>query len=72
MHQIDSYKPDLSELSSGTILLGQRKKSVQMPTMNEEVAIDGKYLYVNFESGAFKAAVNPVDRICAFKTSVIV
>lgn len=72
LHQIDSYKPDLSELSSGTILLGQRKKSVQMPTMNEEIAIDGKYLYVNFESGAFKAAVNPVDRICAFKTSVIV
>ena len=33
--------------------LGKCKKTVDMPTMNEEIAINGSYLYVNFESVSF-------------------
>lgn len=72
LHVIDVYKPNLSKLSKGTITMGAVKKTVEMPTMNEEIAISGKYLYVNFESAAFSSAVKPMDRVCAFKTSAIV
>ena len=42
-----------------------------MPTMNEEIAISGNYLYVSFESAAFSTAVKRMDRVCAFKTKSI-
>jgi len=71
LHVLDIYRPDLAKLSKGTITLGAVKKTVDMPTMNEEIAICGSYLYVNFESVAFSAAVERMDRVCALKTSTI-
>ena len=65
------YKPKLSKLAKGTVTLGAVKKTIDMPTMNEEIAIDGGYLYVNFESAAFSTAVKRMDRICAFTVKSI-
>lgn len=67
LHVLDVYKPDFSKLDEGEITLGKIKKSIAMPTMNEELAISGKYLYVNFESAAFSTAIQRMDRVCAFK-----
>lgn len=71
IHVLDVYKPNLSKLSSGTIAIGALKKTIEMPTMNEEIAINGNYLYVSFESAAFSTAVKRMDRVCAFKTTSI-
>ena len=49
--------------------LANVKKTVDMPTMNEEIAIKGSYLYVNFESVSFSNATKRMDRVCAFKIS---
>ncbi|HHV11693.1 MAG TPA: hypothetical protein GXX75_15580 [Clostridiales bacterium] len=72
MRQIDVYKPDLSKKVKGVIQLGKVVNTVSMPSMNEGVAIDGNYLYVNFESGAFDKSTYKMDRICAFKLTDIV
>lgn len=72
MRQLDVYKPYYSTEVSGTILLGDLVNSVEMPSMNEEIAIYGPYLYVNFESAAFDKASYKMDRICAFKISSII
>ncbi|MCD7825094.1 MAG: hypothetical protein LUH14_03915 [Clostridiaceae bacterium] len=71
-HVLDIYSPNLKKLSSGTITLGKRKKRLDMPTMNEEIAISGNYLYVTYESGAFSSAVQRMDRVCAFNLKKIV
>lgn len=71
MHRLDIYKPNLSNASSGKIKLGKLKKKIDMPSMNEEIAISGKYLYVSFESSYFGAASKRVDRICAFKVAAV-
>ena len=71
LHILDVYKPDLSKMSDGTITLGTLQKTWDMPTMNEEIAISGNYLYVSFESAAFSTAVKRMDRVCAFKTKSI-
>lgn len=72
LHQLDVYKPNVKKASKGIIKLGRLRKHVDMPTMNEEIAVSGSYLYVNYESGAFSTAVNRMDRICAFKVSAII
>ncbi|RKI43187.1 hypothetical protein D7V86_01150 [bacterium D16-51] len=72
LHVLDIYKPNLKKLSDGIITLGKVKKTVDMPSMNEEIAVSGKYLYVNFESAAFSTAVKRMDRVCALKVSSIV
>ena len=71
LHVLDIYKPDLKKLSDGIVTLGEVKKTVDMPSMNEEIAISGNYLYVNFESAAFSTAVKRMDRVCALKVSSI-
>ena len=71
LHVLNVYKPKLSKLAKGTVTLGAVKKTIDMPTMNEEIAIDGSYLYVNFESAAFSTAVKRMDRICAFTVKSI-
>ena len=71
MRQIDVYQPRYAEKKNGVIPLGVIVNSVEMPSMNEEIALDGGYLYVNFESGAFAKASYPVDRICAFDLNAI-
>lgn len=72
MRQIDSYKPQFDKAVKGVIPLGNLVNSVSMPSMNEGIAIDGSYLYVNFESGAFDKSTYRMDRICAFKLTDIV
>lgn len=72
LHQLDVYKPNMKKAAKGKITLGRVKKHVDMPTMNEEIAVSGSYLYVNYESAAFSSAVNRVDRVCAFKVSAVV
>lgn len=71
LHQLDVYKPNLKKASSGIITLGKVRNQIEMPTMNEELAVSGKYLYINFESVAFSSAVNPMDRICAMPVSFV-
>jgi len=70
MHQLDVYHPNITNTGK-VILLGERRNKVYMPSMNEEIDIDGYYLYVNFESGAFNNASYKMDRISAFKLSII-
>ena len=72
LHVLDVYKPDLSGIESGVITLGEIKKSIAMPSMNEEIAVSGNYLYVNFESAAFSTAVQRMDRVCAFKLKALI
>jgi len=72
MRQLDVYKPAFITDVNGVISLGKLINSVMMPSMNEDIAIDGSYLYVNFESGAFDKASYIMDRICAFKLINIV
>ena len=72
MRQIDVYKPLYKEAVNGVIPLGNLVNSVSMPSMNEGIAINGNYLYVTFESGAFDKSTYKMDRICAFKAADIV
>ena len=71
LHQLDVYKPNLKKARAGKITLGKRNKVINMPSMNEEIAVSGKYLYVNFESVQFTSATKRVDRICAFKVAAV-
>lgn len=71
-HMLDTYKPDLSGLAKGKVALGKCQKSVDMPSMNEEVAVNGNFVYITFESGAFAKAIKRMDRVCAFKITNIV
>ena len=66
LHVLSIYKP---KIKAKSISLGKCKKTVDMPTMNEEIAIKGSYLYVNFESVSFSNATKRMDRVCAFKIS---
>ena len=65
--QIDYYKPKWS--GNKIKKLNKKVNTCQMPTMNEGIAVSGKYIYSCFESTIFPTASNPMDRICAFKTS---
>lgn len=68
--RLDVYKPTWN-LSKKTIKKNKRKKIVQLPPMNEGIAISGSYTYIIFESAAFSECKAPVDRVMAFKTSKI-
>ncbi|HWT26961.1 MAG TPA: hypothetical protein VN131_03405, partial [Mobilitalea sp.] len=72
MRQIDVYKPDFKKERNGILPLGNIVNTVEMPSMNEDIAVYGSYLYVNFESGAFGNASYRMDRVCAFKLSSII
>lgn len=71
MRQLDVYKPTFSKERDGIISLGDYINSVEMPSMNEDITIDGSYLYVNFESAAFDKASYKMDRVCSFKLTSI-
>ncbi len=72
IRQIDVYEPAYDMKSDGVIPLGESVNTVAMPSMGEGIAIDGSYLYVNFESAIFDLASYQMDRVCAFKTSAII
>jgi hypothetical protein len=67
MRRIDVYLPEISEEDTGSMDLGECIKYEYVPSMNEGIAIDGKYLYVLYESAAFQNASYKVDRISAFE-----
>ncbi len=67
MRQLDLYQPDFANAKNGVISLGKVINTVEMPSMNEDITINGSYLYVCFESAAFQDASYKMDRICAFK-----
>lgn len=69
MRQIDLYQPDFDNAVDGLITRGASINTVEMPSMNEGIAIDGSYLYVCYESVAFEQASYQMDRICAFNLS---
>ncbi len=72
MRRIDVYLPEITEEGSGSMDLGECLSYVEVPSMNEGIAIDGKYLYVIFESAAFENASYKVDRISAFDLKKII
>lgn len=70
MSRLDVYKPTWN-LAVASVKKKSKKKTVQMPPMNEGIAISGSYTYVIYESAAFSECQAPLDRIMAFKTSKI-
>lgn len=71
MSRLDIYKPTWN-LAKQTIKKNKLKKKVQMPPMNEGIAIYGSYTYIIYESVSFSECKSPVDRVVAFKTSKLV
>ncbi len=71
MSRLDIYQPTWDETKQ-TIKKNKLKKKVQMPPMNEGIAVYGSYTYVLYESVSFSECSAPVDRVAAFKTSKIV
>jgi hypothetical protein len=72
IRRIDVYQPDFTMEGSGKIPLGTCLNYVYTPSMNEDIALNGDYLYVNFESGAFENASYKMDRVCALKLDAII
>lgn len=70
MSRLDTYKPTWN-LQQNVIKKNKKKKTVQMPPMNEGIAIWGSKTYVIYESAAFSECQAPIDRVTAFKTSKI-
>lgn len=69
--QLDIYKPTW-KLTAASVKKNKKKKTVQMPPMNEGIALSGAYTYIVFESPAFSDCIAPVDRVTAFKTTELV
>ena len=67
--QLEYYKPTWS--GKKIKALGKCINVCQQPTMNEGIAVNGKYLYVAYESPAFSTATYAMDRICAFPLSAV-
>lgn len=64
--ELNIYKP--SGTGTKNMKTGKIKKTVQMPALNEEIAVLGKYIYVNFESAIpGSQALNHMDRVLAIK-----
>ena len=70
MSRLDTYKPTWN-LKKKSIKKNSCKKTVQLPPMNEGIAISGSYTYIIYESIAFSECQAPLDRVTAFKTSKI-
>lgn len=70
MSRLDTYKPTWN-LGQYAVKKNSKKKTVQMPPMNEGIAICGSKTYVIYESAAFSECQAPIDRVMAFKTSKI-
>ncbi len=69
-NELNIYKP--SGTGSSNMATGKIKKTVQMPALNEEIAILGKYIYVNFESAStVSQAPNHMDRVLAIKLKAV-
>ncbi len=70
---ITKYNLKNSGTGTGNYLVeGHEMKRVEVPKMNEEIVVDGKTLYINFESGAtyWKWALVNTDRVLAVDLSL--
>ena len=70
MSKLEIYKPTLNYAT--IMYLGKIKNKLQLPPMNEGIAISGDYTYVIYESPAFSECQAPVDRVTAFNTKKII
>ncbi len=69
-NELNIYKP--SNTGSENMSAGKIKKTVQMPALNEEIAVLGNYIYVNFESAIpGSQALNHMDRVLAIKLKAV-
>ena len=69
-NELNIYSP--KNTGKSNMQLGKRVKTVIMPALNEEIAVSGNYLYVNFESAIPNSkALNHMDRVRAIKLSAI-
>lgn len=69
-NELNIYSP--KKTGTASMKLGRRLKKVTMPALNEEIAINGKFLYVNFESALPNSqALNHMDRVLAIKLNAI-
>lgn len=69
-NELNIYK--VSNIGKDNMKIGNIKKTVTMPALNEEIAISGKYLFVNFESATPNSkALNHMDRVVAIKLNAI-
>lgn len=71
IRQLDVYSIDLTNADEKVVTLDSPINTIEMPSMNEGIAIDGANLYVTFESAAFDLASYQMDRICAFDLSAL-
>lgn len=69
--RLDVYKPTWN-LTKKSVKKNSKKKTVQMPPMNEGVVVSGAYTYLVFESPALTECPAPVDRVVAFKTTKLI
>lgn len=69
-NELNIYKP--SNTGNVNMSAGKIKKTVQMPALNEEIAVLGNYIYVNFESATPDSqALNHMDRVLAIKLKAV-
>lgn len=69
-HKLELYKP--KKTGTAKMTLGKPYKSVSVPYLSEEIAVLGKYLYINFESGIpGNQAPDHMDRVLAVKLSAV-
>lgn len=69
--RLDVYKPTWN-LAKKSVKKNSKKKTVQMPPMNEGIVVSGAYTYLVFESPALTECPAPVDRVVAFKTTKLI
>lgn len=68
--ELNIYKP--SNIGKTNMKIGKIKKTVKMPALNEEIAVSGNYIYVNFESALPDSkALNHMDRVLAIKLKAV-
>lgn len=68
--ELNIYKA--SNIGKPNMKTGNVKKTVKMPALNEEIAISGKYLFINFESATPDSkALNHMDRVVAVKLNAV-
>ncbi len=70
-NELNVYKP--KNIGKTNMSLGKVKKTVTVPALNEEIAVLGNYIYINFESGLpGSKALNHMDRVLAIKLKAII
>lgn len=65
-NELNVYK--VSGIGTSSMKIGSPVRTVKTPALNEEIAISGNYIYINFESAIPNSkALNHMDRVLAIK-----